>query len=177
MISHKASSFPAVVMLLHRVLAWLVMHRFHVRCLLSLQFSGSLIATCSVAGVPVGNPVLSRRQWSRPLRPFLCAQKLESRVECAWCPLCVYLSLFLYICELADDGAPCPLWCLFSRPCRLCGGALLPPVGLGGAPVGGNRLMRRQLEFISMAPSNQSSITTTHAPQALQQRPSLRRAA
>lgn len=79
-------------------------------------------------------------------------QELERESSVLGVPcVCVYPSLFLYIWELADDGALCQLWWLCPVPAGCVGGgAMLLLWVLGGAPVGGNqaefhRLMRQQL--------------------------------
>lgn len=108
--------------------------------------------------------------WSVPAgKPHFVAVPLISSSEAVYC------WKEGWVCLLSPE---CECWWRCCGSCGVCVlslqavlGCPVPRVGLGGAPVGGNladslRLMRtEQLQFISMAPSNQSIMTTTHAPQ------------
>lgn len=70
-------------------------------------------------------------------------QELERELSVLAVP-CVYVLVFVHVCALADvcvcDGVlrqRWQLWCLCPLPTG-CVGVPCSPVGLGGAPVGGN---------------------------------------
>lgn len=88
------------------------------------------------------------------------------RVECDTCMcVCVCVDSVAAVVFVSCVPAGC-----VGVPCSL--------LGLGGTPVGWKQvellgLMRQQLQFISVAPSNQSMVRRTYAAQTVQQGPPL----
>lgn len=136
------------------------MHLFHFGCL-SLTMSHSVLKAHGVS--LQGNPILLLCHLYCPLRLFIAGK----RVECACCPLSVGICPFLCTSVSLLMTVLWQLWCLCPVPAG-CVEVPCSSCGFGRSSCGWEprRLMRtEQLQFISIAPSNQSIMTTTHAPQ------------